>query len=247
LRHLLALESIVDCLHGGVLPQGMFAVDRKGQLAFLAALPTFAAHSMDTDWYAVDRQGHVALWESGEEGAVPYDAHRQSWSELSIELAMQHALLATAETSGQPSIVLLDHKARTIGLRELPSSWRGVLQFDNAAYLQMFCEEYPHLVERVLTGADHAIEVFDLVADIFRDYWDAGAIRVACILPKVVSAPALGLYEYQRKHVPRHRLLIHELPAALRDQISALQLGLDFDSCERFDPETKLKCLLYGR
>jgi hypothetical protein len=70
------------------------------------------------------------------------------------------------------------------------------MQFDNADHLQMFREEYPHLVERVLTGADHAIEVFDLVADIFRDYWDAGAIRVACVLPKVVSAPALGLYEY---------------------------------------------------
>ena len=245
----------MDRLRGAVLPQGVLAVDRKGQLAFLAARPTFAAHSMDTDWYAVDRHGHVALWESNEEGAVPYDAHKQSWSELSIELAMQHALLAIADSPGRPCIVSLDHKARSIGLRELPSIWAGVLQFDHADYLQMFVEEYPHLVERVLTGADHAIEVFDLVSDVFRDYWDAGAIRAACILPKIVSAPALGLYEYscgfsgpyQRKHVPAHRLLIHELPAALRDQISALQLGLDFDSCERFDPETKLKCLLYGR
>ena len=30
-----------------------------------------AAHSMDTRWFAIDRDGHVALMESGEGGAVP--------------------------------------------------------------------------------------------------------------------------------------------------------------------------------
>lgn len=30
-----------------------------------------AAHSMDTSWFAVDEDGHVALLESGEDGAVP--------------------------------------------------------------------------------------------------------------------------------------------------------------------------------
>ncbi len=30
-----------------------------------------AAHSMDTEWFAIDREGHVALFVSGEPGAVP--------------------------------------------------------------------------------------------------------------------------------------------------------------------------------
>jgi hypothetical protein len=30
-----------------------------------------AAHSMDTIWYAVDRDGHIAVFDSGEDGAVP--------------------------------------------------------------------------------------------------------------------------------------------------------------------------------
>src|SRR5690349_16321006 len=30
-----------------------------------------AAHSMDTTWFAVDRDGHVACFSSGEAGAVP--------------------------------------------------------------------------------------------------------------------------------------------------------------------------------
>jgi hypothetical protein len=33
-----------------------------------------AAHSMDTTWFAVDRDGHVAVFGSGEAGAVPVEA-----------------------------------------------------------------------------------------------------------------------------------------------------------------------------
>ncbi len=43
---------------------------------------------MDTDWYAVDRHGHVAKLSSGEEGAVPFTAHRQYWDELYQDLAL---------------------------------------------------------------------------------------------------------------------------------------------------------------
>ena len=44
-----------------------------------------AAHSMDTEWFAVDKCGHVAVFHSGEEGAVPegapfvYDFLSASW------------------------------------------------------------------------------------------------------------------------------------------------------------------------
>jgi hypothetical protein len=37
-----------------------------------------AAHSMDTEWYAVDRDGHVALFETGEAGAMPIGAHTEN-------------------------------------------------------------------------------------------------------------------------------------------------------------------------
>lgn len=33
-----------------------------------------AAHSMDTQWYAVDEQGHVGVFDTGEDGALPNDA-----------------------------------------------------------------------------------------------------------------------------------------------------------------------------
>lgn len=39
-----------------------------------------AAHSMDTMWFALDEEGHVALFDSGEAGAVPHDAYEgEDW------------------------------------------------------------------------------------------------------------------------------------------------------------------------
>jgi hypothetical protein len=41
-----------------------------------------AAHSMDTDWFAVDQDGHVAVFETGATGAVPTVAHLERRDEL---------------------------------------------------------------------------------------------------------------------------------------------------------------------
>src|SRR5690242_4718432 len=66
----------------------ILAVDEQGRIAALETRPANAAHSMDTDWYAVDRNGRVALLKSGEEGSVPYEAHRQYWDELYDDLVI---------------------------------------------------------------------------------------------------------------------------------------------------------------
>jgi hypothetical protein len=42
-----------------------------------------AGHSMDTDWFAVDKDGNVAVFDSGQEGAVPIEIESQTfWLEL---------------------------------------------------------------------------------------------------------------------------------------------------------------------
>src|SRR5262245_11165184 len=61
-----------------------------------------AAHSMDTTWFAVDRDGHVGVFESGEPGAVPKavnDSIGQDDGE--VEMALE-SLPAT----GQPTFTL---------------------------------------------------------------------------------------------------------------------------------------------
>jgi hypothetical protein len=46
-----------------------------------------AAHSMDTTWFAVDRDGRVAAFDSGEAGAVPVDAYLgEDWGEVADPL-----------------------------------------------------------------------------------------------------------------------------------------------------------------
>lgn len=47
-----------------------------------------AAHSMDTDWFAVDGEGHVARCFSDETGPVPDEALRGPWADIWMELAV---------------------------------------------------------------------------------------------------------------------------------------------------------------
>jgi hypothetical protein len=42
-----------------------------------------AAHSMDTEWFAIDGLGHVAVFDSGEAGGVP-EAHFEAWHSQSM-------------------------------------------------------------------------------------------------------------------------------------------------------------------
>ncbi len=52
-----------------------------------------AAHSMDTTWFAVDKEGNLALFDSGEGGAVPYSNHRVkmgSIDSLLLEIAQNY-------------------------------------------------------------------------------------------------------------------------------------------------------------
>jgi hypothetical protein len=41
---------------------------------------------MDTTWFAVDRDGHVAVFDSGEAGAVPVDGYHEDWAPILDEL-----------------------------------------------------------------------------------------------------------------------------------------------------------------
>src|SRR4051794_34470710 len=50
-----------------------------------------AAHSMDTQWFAIDRDGHVGIFSSGESGAVPRAAGvlRDEWDEEGLWASLE--------------------------------------------------------------------------------------------------------------------------------------------------------------
>ena len=64
--------------HGGMLVLAHFSVTFVGG-SMTATIPTEedfpAAHSMDATWFAVDRDGHIGVFDSGDPGAVPTEVN----------------------------------------------------------------------------------------------------------------------------------------------------------------------------
>src|SRR4051794_10360255 len=46
-----------------------------------------AAHSMDTEWFAVDKDGHVGAFYSGEDGVVPREVYGDEGGEMMHRIA----------------------------------------------------------------------------------------------------------------------------------------------------------------
>lgn len=71
-----------------------------------------AAHSMDTTWFAIDRDGHVAVFASGEAGCVPTDAYLgEDYGPLEDALRALPATGAVYDLSGQRAAAGADHVA----------------------------------------------------------------------------------------------------------------------------------------
>jgi hypothetical protein len=65
-----------------------------------------AAHSMDTTWFAVDRDGHVGLFYSGEEGAVPTTDVNDFPQHIGVVVEALDRLPVTGEAEFKLSAVL---------------------------------------------------------------------------------------------------------------------------------------------
>src|SRR5262249_26531495 len=61
-----------------------------------------AAHSMDATWFAVDRDGHVGVFDSGEPGAVPQEVNDSiGQDDAEVEMALD-----PVPATGQPTFAL---------------------------------------------------------------------------------------------------------------------------------------------
>jgi hypothetical protein len=87
-----------------------------------------AAHSQDTEWFAVDAAGHVAVFVSGENGAVPEKAYRAE--DMLALLRQMGSNLPPDEGSEYPAWEVLIAEAVRLGLfvYDHPGFW--------------FCEAY---------------------------------------------------------------------------------------------------------
>src|SRR5262245_40565681 len=95
-----------------------------------------AAHSMDTTWFAVDRDGHVGVFDSGEPGAAPSGV--DTFNDEPVETA-----LGSLPVTGEPTFKLSSvfHPGLRSGMmprrRKLPTLWSDA----DGAMLLVFRDE----------------------------------------------------------------------------------------------------------
>jgi hypothetical protein len=138
-----------------------------------------AAHSMDSQWFAVDRDGHVALFETGESGSVPAEVMEtrqrsnpfRSGEHIEVREPVDvYALLAEIAALVPRTEVIFDPRGRTLpgpfGETHAPFTRGGSLQ-------------------RILL----LLEATDLVE---KDLADGRAVRLSSTDPPIVWFPRIS-------------------------------------------------------
>lgn len=138
-----------------------------------------AAHSMDTTWFAVDRKGHVAAFDSGEQGWVP------AWWAFPT-LAVANDIKARGENAQQDMYFLSDHVEHELPVRlaeaALATFVKNLQQRKHRHAYQQFYEQHTLDVEMMrrcaygepsvskdLTGVD-TLTAFMIWMESLRDH-----------------------------------------------------------------------------
>ena len=216
-----------------------------------------AAHSMDTTWFAVDDDGFVAVFDSGEAGAVPevFDTRCDTWEAV-------EALENAPETAGRsyrldPASLGWSPEAPTHRL-----TWQGRDTF-NQRWLMFLTDLAP--VETFLAdgrGAvlpavrGHAVIVMGLSRRVV-DHIHAQGLCLGCefYFGGDHEAAQVGFYEYEhttengisgpygRDAVPDAPLRLDDLSEELREGISAVRLeGVRFADTTHVQPAGMMPC-----
>lgn len=208
-----------------------------------------AAHSMDTRWFAVDQDGCVAVFDTGETGCVAEDweggqsrgyalVERLLAAGLPMDLSRQAALPPSPEVrrfsderppgdwERQYDLLLRLAHPRVLDL--LPGAQRLPAEAGNFAYL-------PYTVEP------------EALTPLLERGWIE---RVWCGMDRLVAV-GVYLYEcdwshpYSRQGLPGRELKFQELPAEVRALAVVLPL-VTFREEIRLDPSLLVPCRWYG-
>jgi hypothetical protein len=223
-----------------------------------------AAHSMDTTWFAVDRDGHVACLWSWESGAVPEAACQEpgegarlleefrAASELRTEVvhALDGMLIPGLEPNGQ-------------------HFWVPGRAASDARDILMFLADLDPVQEELAADLAVALPSRGVAAVRFKVLTAATSARLhesgaclSCFTSKRVmnddwSPAPLGFYSYSHSSLtenwlsgpyglllrPRDPVRVEQLPAALREAAEQVRLdGIRFDETPRLQPIDFARC-----
>lgn len=222
-----------------------------------------AAHSMDTEWYAVDRDGHVGLFQSYEAGAVPVMARSDHVTPREELLnALPEARFRLLDWLGDD---------REEHHRDLPDRKSGqgmgptLLFLASIAPVQREVENYQAEKAKATEGV--AVLFHDLPTETAWRLHEAGACLGCFPWPEEPNgfslrddmARQLGLFcykhetdnwiagSYGRQAPPRRPVRIDAFPPDLQEAISQLRFeNVRFAEAEKIQPVDHAPCSAWG-
>lgn len=207
-----------------------------------------AAHSMDTQWFAVDQDGHVGFFNSGEEGGVPLGASNDWETDDDPEFAVLHALRFARLLASNVDFELPEQDPFTLPHQVvvLVDPPEGVDPTDLSTYLPELDGDFMAVVRaeppvvlmsRIELGSQYIEDVRALA--VVRGAWDLEEIEILLEhnqgpdgIFHFHSANPMGSanpYRYERNTTTTEAIRLDELPGAIRDKLRALQLQLEFE------------------
>jgi hypothetical protein len=207
---------------------------------------------MDSCWFAVDRDGHIAYFDTGESGAMP---------EAGVAGDEAYELRDRLTRMAPAGDVLYDPRGHTVPgtpVGPLPDHGFPALVFlTTLAPAQTDVEAGQATVVRATEG--YAVAYRELTAVQARRLRDSGAVTAWAYHYEDPTGPGglarHGIYEYThlgenwiagpygREHVPARRLHIDQLPPDVRARLKAAQFpGLSFSVTPHIQPMEHWVC-----
>jgi hypothetical protein len=208
-----------------------------------------AAHSMDSEWFAVDAEGRVAVFDTGEPGPMPEEAlggQGIAWellprlSELAYDLSGLDPV-ADGQLVGTGGELLVTRPQGTAsGLYWLASAeaWERVQHLKG--------------LHRLTGGGGELLALGDMPGDVL------GELQRDCLLNRAwlmhdLDPSRFGFFTYEyrepyeRAKAPRRPAALPELPPALGEELARVTLGeVSFARDAAIEPRLFVSCNAYS-
>jgi hypothetical protein len=199
-----------------------------------------AAHSMDTTWFAVDADGNVGRFRSGEDGAVPLEAPSE---EIDFLLYATLAARLFAERDFGPPAVIDDY-ARSVVFSVRSDAVAGYRATASSAAESLVPAK--DLIILREAGPRVCATTKPIKASIIRElakHPDVRSLAVDSWMFDLADEEDIGIFDYThdddpgRAYVravdPAKPIKLDELPAPVQEDLSGLKLPLRFKEAPR--------------
>jgi|GEM_PF-3517535 len=200
---------------------------------------------MDTAWFAVDEDGHVGRFETGEDGAVPNAAA----NEEGIDSFMLRAVLAArrlAQGENPPALATQPrHPARIVfaidAAHDAPATYRSAIESTAARLVpgarivreaapRVCASDAPVTPEVIAKLSAHPDVRCVLLDSELWEWLDEGDAGIFTYRNEWGDGPNPGAYK--RANLPTEPIVASDLPGDLRAELAALELPVRFDQTE---------------